>query len=466
MAELIARSHVDDSAEVVFAWHERPGAFERLSPPWEPAQVIARQGTIHDGDRTVLRVKVGPLEREWEALHGSFVPGRQFVDEQVRGPFRAWKHLHRFQPDASGCRVEDCVEYELPLGRLGRGVAGRRVRARLQRMFTYRHAVLAADLERHRGVKPLRIAISGASGLIGNALRAFLSTGGHEVVPLVRAWPAGEGAIYWDPDRGAIDAAALEGFDAVVHLAGENVGARWTDERKQRIRDSRVKGTRLVAETLARLERPPRVLVSASAIGLYGDHESDRLIDEEAPAGDGFLAEVCRAWEGAAQAAARRDIRVVHPRLGVVLTPAGGALERLLPIFAAGLGGRVGSGRQGMSWIALDDVLYAIYRLITDESITGPVNVVAPQPVTNAELTHTLGAVLGRPTALPLPASAVTLGFGEMGRSVLLGGALVVPRRLLDAGHAFAHPSLEGALRHLLGRDAPAPPSFAVEVTR
>lgn len=451
--ELIARSRLPVSADRAFAWHERAGAFERLTPPWERMRVRERRGTIHDGDYVVLELRVGPISRRWVSVHSDYREGRSFVDEQVIGPFAFFRHQHLFEPAGDGCRMEDRIEYRLPFGLLGRAVGGAFARKRLARIFGYRHAVVAADLRRHEEARPLKVAVSGASGLIGRQLCAFLSTGGAEVRRLSRRWPAeSPDDIFWDPARGAIAAERLEGLDAVVHLAGENLAeGRWTRERKQRIRDSRIDGTRLIAETLARLERPPAVLVSASAVGIYGAR-GELLVDEDDAPGAGFLAEVCRAWEAAAEPARRAGIRVVHPRFGVVLSPAGGALARMLTPFSLGLGGPIGGGRQGMSWVALDDALYACARAITDERLRGPVNVVAPQPVTQREFAATLGAVLGRPAVLPLPAPVVRLLFGELGERALLEGALVKPRRLEEVGFRFELPTLASALRHLLGR--------------
>ncbi len=301
----------------------------------------------------------------------------------------------------------------------------------------------------------MNVLISGSSGLVGSALVPSLKQEGHMVTRLVRSTPtAGGKAVVWDPDKGQLSTAALEGIDAVVHLAGENIAAgRWTAERKARIRDSRVKGTSLLSETLARLERPPRVLVSASAIGYYGSRGDEVLTEESGPS-TGFLAEVCQAWEEATAPAARRGIRVALLRYGVIFSGHGGALAKMLTPFRLGLGGRIGDGRQYVSWVALDDAVGAVHHALATEALTGPVNAVAPQPVTNAEFTKILGRVLGRPTVFPMPAFAARLAFGELADELLLSSQRVKPARLLDSNYPFRFPDLEGALRHVLGKTA------------
>jgi uncharacterized protein (TIGR01777 family) len=292
----------------------------------------------------------------------------------------------------------------------------------------------------------MRIAITGASGFLGDPLVRQLQQAGHTVLRIGRS--GGGGAppdVTWDAAT-TLDAAALEGVDAVVHLAGASIAQRWTDSARRAIRDSRVQGTSLLARTLAQLSRKPSVLVSMSAVGIYGDR-GDEPLDEGSPAGRGFLAEVGQAWEGAADAARAAGIRVVHPRLGVVLHPAGGALAKMLPIFSLGAGGRIGDGRQWMSWISRTDALRALGFLLDTPSLAGPVNVVGPAPVTNAEFTAVLGRVLKRPTFAPVPEFAIRLLYGEMGQATVIEGQRVVPKRLLDAGFTFAHPTLEGALR-------------------
>jgi uncharacterized protein (TIGR01777 family) len=298
----------------------------------------------------------------------------------------------------------------------------------------------------------LHLVVSGASGLIGSELQRRLTAEGHRVTRLVRG-PAGSGRIAWDPVNGRLNPHDFKEVDGVIHLAGENVGARWSRVRKARIRDSRVRGTRLLSETLAGLDRPPGVLISASAVGIYGNRGSE-VLDDNSPPGDparDFLVSVCLEWEAAAESARAVGIRVVHPRFGVVLSPRGGALAKLLLPFRLGLGGTLGGGAQWMSWISIDDAAGAIQHALTDEGLEGPVNLTSPEAVTNRDFTRTLGRVLRRPTPFPIPAAALRLVLGEMAQSTLLFSTRVHPEKLLRAGYRFEHSSLQSALRHVLG---------------
>jgi hypothetical protein len=456
-----ARSRMPVEATELFAWHAREGAFERLTPPWERVEVVERAGDgIREGARMVVRLHVGPVAQRWEARHTKYIEGSLFQDEQVSGPFSRWVHTHRMWPEPPTSVLEDEVVYAPPLGAAGRALGGGMIRGRLEPMFAYRHAVTREDLRRHAafaGQGPLTVAVTGATGLVGSALTPFLSTGGHRVRRLVRGRSdAGRGDVAWNPDRGELDASALEGVDAVVHLAGANVGQRWTPEAREAIHGSRTKGTRLLSEALARMQRKPRVLVSASAIGFYGDRGDEVLTEASAP-GEGFLARVCRDWEASTAPAEEAGIRVVHLRIGVVLDPRGGALSQLVPAFQLGGGGRVGSGRQWMSWVSLEDVLGLIHFALFTPGLRGPVNAVAPQAVRQEELARTLGRVLSRPAVLPLPGAVVRALFGEMGQEVLLAGAHVRPEVAERHGFPFCQPALEPALRFTLGRTTEGP---------
>ena len=460
LEHFVFRSPMPASAQAVLDWHCSPGAFERLSPPWESVKVLERTGSVEDGGRVVLAVRAGGFWRRWVAEHSDYEQGRQFCDVQTEGPFAFWRHCHRVVPDGPDrCYLEDDIEYALPFGRLGGWLGGAIVRRKLERMFRYRHRITAGDLCLHQKYSrghSMKIAITGSAGLVGSALVPFLTTGGHHVTRIVRTSTIEANAL-WNPGTGQIDAGRLEGLDAVVHLAGENIAARrWNAEQKARIRDSRVQGTKFLCETLAKLQRPPRVLISASAIGFYGD-QGDRELTEKSPSGSGFLPEVCREWEAATEAAEKAGIRVAQLRFGVILSPGGGALAKMLTPFRLGLGGRIGGGRQWMSWIALDDVVGCIHHALATDSLHGPVNTVAPRPVTNHEFTKTLGKVLWRPTLFPMPGFMARLAFGEMANELLLASTRVLPRALLDSNYRFLYGDLESALRHLLGKDKPVP---------
>ncbi|WP_181791033.1 TIGR01777 family oxidoreductase [Streptomyces phytophilus] len=295
----------------------------------------------------------------------------------------------------------------------------------------------------------MRIAVSGSSGLIGSALVRSLRTDRHDVLRLVRREASAPDEVRWDPEKGYVDTGRLDGCDAVVHLAGAGIAdRRWTESYKRVLRDSRVLGTAAVADAVASLDRPPAVLVCGSAIGYYGD-TGDRRTDESAPPGRGFLADLCQEWEAATNAAEEAGIRTVHARTGLVVSRKGGAWGRLFPIFRAGLGGRLGNGRQYWSFISLHDHIAALRHLVDTESLTGPVNLTGPEPLTNREVTAAMGRVLHRPTPFPVPAAALRVALGGFAEDVI-GSQRVVPRKLLDSGFAFAFPGIEEALRAAL----------------
>ncbi|MGH9933063.1 MAG: TIGR01777 family oxidoreductase [Pyrinomonadaceae bacterium] len=296
----------------------------------------------------------------------------------------------------------------------------------------------------------MKILIGGSHGLVGTALIKTLEAEGHEISRLVRHYPNSSSEIEWSPDRYSIALARIEGFDAVVNLAGESIAeGRWTEEKKRRIRESRVKGTKLLGDALANLTNRPKTFICASAIGYYGNRGDELLTEASAPGKD-FLADVCVEWEKATALATEKGIRVVNARFGVILDQHGGALAKMLPPFRMGVGGRIGDGKQWMSWIALDDIVGALNFALTNDSLRGSVNFVAPNPVTNAEFTKTLGKALSRPTLFPIPAFGVRLMFGEMGEALLLGGQRVAPERLKEFHYNFQYPELLAALRHLL----------------
>jgi uncharacterized protein (TIGR01777 family) len=463
MAVFSMTSPMPASREVVFGYHERPGAFERLTPPWEPVTLVERSGSIRDGDRATLRIKQGPITLRWVAEHRGYIPNEQFTDVALSGPFPKWEHTHRVEPGGDGDTsvLRDSIDYLLPGGSIGNALGNAFVQRKLARMFAYRHRVTADDaamIAQYPQDRSLRVLITGASGMVGSALAALLSVAGHTPVTLQRAGrPAPDSpweCVAWNPATGEVTEGSLDGFDAVVHLAGAGVAdKRWSESRKREIRDSRVEGTRHLCEALAAQSNPPAVLVSASAIGYYGDR-GDTVLTETSPMGEGFLAEVCKEWEAATEPAEKAGIRVAHLRLGIVLSLAGGALTKMLPPFRFGLGGPLGNGRQYMSWIALDDVLGVIYHAIMTDAVRGPVNTVAPEPCTNREFTQTLARVLRRPAWFAVPRVALRLAVGELTDEGLLASARAHPDALSATGYAFRFPRLDDALRHALGRVA------------
>lgn len=448
--------------ESLFAYHANEGAFERLAPPWERIDVIERSGGIQDGARLVMRLRKGPLGVVWDARHFGFVEGERFRDEQVRGPFARWVHTHTFERgetnDASA--LHDHVEWSLPGGAVGNSLGGRMARRQLDRMFAFRHLRTARDLARHRrfGDTPrLNIVVTGASGAIGSALVPYLSVADHSVTRLVRREPIVDPTrvgreAFWDPGAGVIAQDVIDGCDVVIHLAGEPIAGRWTEEKKRRIQRSRVDGTRVIAEALARAERADgrrRVLLSASATGYYGDRPGETL-DESSEPGDDFRSRVCVAWENAAKPA-QDAARIVTMRIGNVLGAKTPLLARLLPVWRLGLGGAFGSGAQRWPWIGLDDLLGAIEFLMHTESVEGPVNLVAPGVVTNREFARALARALRRPTLGVQPAWLLRSVFGEIADEALLSDQAVSARALRDAGFEFLTPTLDECLRWELG---------------
>jgi uncharacterized protein (TIGR01777 family) len=450
-------SVVSTPIDEVFAWHSRPGALTRLSPPWQPVRVGQEATSLRDG-RAVLLFPGGV---RWVAQHqpDGYDPPRQFVDQLVSVglPMAAvfskalpkvvsWRHVHGFHDaDGAATRVEDDLQTNVP-------------EAALRQMFGYRHRQLAADLKaqqwaRARQPEPLTVAVTGSSGLIGTELTALLTTGRHRVIKLVRHPARGQNERQWNPQRPAPD--LLQGVDAVVHLAGASIAGRFTDAHKREVRDSRIEPTRRLAELAASTASDgagPKSFISASAIGYYGADRGDEVLTEFSPRGTGFVADVVADWEAATTPAADAGLRTVLVRTGIVQSPKGGTLRLLFPLFEAGLGGKIGDGRQWLSWIGIDDLTDVYLRALTDPALSGPVNAVAPDPVRNADYTKTLGRVLRRPAVIPVPGFGPRLLLGEEGAKELAEASQRIrPDALLTAGHPFRYTRLEPALRHVLG---------------
>ena len=422
----------------VFAWHTRPGAMPRLLPPWQPLKVIDETDSVAHG-RAVLGLPAG---LRWVAVHDTsgYVADRQFVDALAIG---GWRHTHEFSDAGPGkTRVQDRVETLVPA-------------TALRSMFAYRHRQLADDLTAHRtaaehGLAPSVIAVTGASGLVGSALTAFLTSGGHRVIRLVRRLARGRDERHWDPINPAPD--LLNGVDAVIHLAGASIAGRFTAAHKSEIRDSRIEPTRRLAEAATDADGGPSVFVTSSAIGFYGFDRGDEVLTEDSACGGGFLAEVVADWEAAAGVADNADLRVVAVRTGIVQAARGGTLRLLRPLFAAGLGGRLGSGNQWLSWIGIDDLVDIYHRALWDDGLVGAVNAVAPQPVRNSDYTKALAHVLHRPALLPVPSLGPRLLLGVEGaRELAEACQRVEPTRLMERSHRFRQPTVTDALGHQLG---------------
>lgn len=454
-------------AEVV-AWHERPGALIRLTPPGLATPDDPAAGGLESG--RVVGARLGPpslpalLRPHWILRHreqeAGFADGGaigdRFVDQQVRGPWRTWRHEHRFLEGpgpAAGTLVQDLLDIELPghLRRLEPAAA-----SQIRRVLAFRDRQLHDDLTFHASFagSPRRtIAVTGSSGLIGTQLAALLETGGHTVRRMIREESVGPGEISWDPQTGRLDPADLEGVDVVINLAGRSLATRWSRQARREIRSSRVRGTALLARTLAGMENGPTALVQASAIGHYGPRRPGELLTEADAGGEGFLAELVRDWEHAAHPGAEAGIRTVFVRTGLVLSDGGGPLVPQLPMFLAGVGGRLTDAESMTSWISLDDSVRVFAHAALSEGVHGPLNGVGPQPVTAREFARTLGAVLRRPSLVPVPAAGPALLLGADGADELIRtDQNVSDAHLRASGFRGAHPTLESALRHVLRR--------------
>jgi uncharacterized protein (TIGR01777 family) len=457
------RSPMPVSAEELYAWHSRPLAFQRLLPPWDYNDITGTSGAFGTNDyRIEFRTRfIGPIKGRWVANAFDFQPGNQFQDRQLQGPFAFWNHTHRTIPEASNSSfLEEFIEYRLPYGVFGRLFGSGMAQRRMAAVFAYRHALTRSDLQRHAPYchhPRLTIAVTGSRGLVGSELVPFLTTGGHRIVRLVTGkggprFDDGTKWINWSP-AAKLDPGVLDGVDVVIHLAGDNVATgRWNDAKKRNILESRAIPTRNLAEAIAAIpaERRPKAFVCASAIGFYGNR-GDETLTEESPRGSGFFPDVCQAWEEATTPAREANVRTTNLRIGVIITPKGAALGKQLLAFKAGAGAVLGSGRQWIPWITIGDMVGAIHHCLMSDAVSGPVNCVAPNPVTNREFTKSLGWVLRRPAFFWLPRPLLRLMFGELADEGLLASLRVIPKKLLDSGFTFDHSELIPALRFLLG---------------
>ena len=450
-------SNISAPAADVFAYHERFAALQRLIPPWESVRVISNNGSIQNGDSKTIRMNLGPFKIIWEARHQDYQANRQFVDVQVKGPLKYWKHTHSFRSiDINQTNLKDTVQLELPFGVFWRNWVYPKVLKKLNRLFTYRHVITQNDLKDWMQLKSFpvsKVAITGGNGLIGSELAVFLQAQGHEVVILSRSGKSnvfGVRGVNWDPDKQFIDSKSLGDVDCWIHLAGENVAkGRWTKTRIKRLRDSRVKSTKFLVEYILKQKNLPKVFITASGTGYYPS--SPEVMTEDAVKGEGILAGICSDWEDASTPLIGTSIRRVVLRTGIVLSKKGGTLEKLLPSFNLGVGGPIGSGKQIWSWIAMEDLL-RIYNLAAkDPKIEGTYNAVAPIASTNKEFADVIGSALRRPTLVRTPSWIVKLVLGRMADEAILASQNIVPKRLNESGFNFNFQDLELAVSHCLG---------------
>ena len=457
----VHKAKFDANKKQIWDWYNSDGAFRRIMPEWEGIQPI-NAGRLVDGDETIFKVKMGPLRQKWVARHHSVVPGESFADRMIKGPFGAWNHHHEFESSSGQMTsVIDNVEYKLPLHIFTGWSAGFTVLPRMKQMFEFRSVRVANDLKQIQATAKLsrqRILVSGSTGMIGLQLCAFLEAAGHDVHRLLRPstkLPSdvdSSKVVKWNDLTGEILEGDMNGFDSIIHLAGAGIGdKRWSKKRLKLIRDSRIIPTENLAKIVAGLENPPKKMLCSSAIGFYGNRGTE-VLDENSSAGNDMLSDLCKDWENASNAAKDAGINVIHLRTGIVMSPLGGALAKLLLPAKMGAGGPVGGGKQMQSWISLDDEIYAIHHLMMKEDSEGVYNLTAPNPVSQKQFAKTLGKVLRRPAFAPLPGFVIKILFGQMGKKLVLEGQDVRPNRLLESGYEFTHTELESCLRSCLGK--------------
>ncbi len=443
-------THLPIAKKEAFEWHKRPGMLERLSPPFVNMKLISKNSRLKLDDiahfKLMLFSDIG-LDAYFKITE--YVEGESFTDVQVKGPFNFWQHHHNFKEvDSNNCVIEDEIIFRVPLDSFLGAMINSKIAKRLDHIFNYRKQVLLNDIDfaSRYPQKKLHILMTGAGGLIGTALSTFLKTMGHLVVPITRQLQANEKAIFWDIENQMISQDDLEDFDAVIHLAGENVGGVWTDSKKEKIFKSRVHSTRLLVNTLNKLEKPPKTFICASG-GNYYMQSKDSIEDD--PEGRGFLTHVIKEWEE--EACKYKHGRTTLMRTGVVLSPKGGMLKKLLRSYELGLGAKLGSGKNHLSWISIDDIVYQYYHILMTSSIEGPVNLTSPEAITSEQFSKSLAKTLKRPLFLKLPKGLIESIFGQMAKETILSDFIIKPKKLLESEGKFYYPNLEYALKHILG---------------
>ncbi len=433
LKKFVFRSIIRRPAEEVYKWHMRSGIVGRLIPPWEHFTIEENESD----SQIKMRVGFGPYRKNAVFEYRDISPGESFKVVQLTGPFKHWEHKISVRPQGEfACELVDRVKFTLPFGWLG-VLFEKRLRKRLERFYRYIHELISQDVtlfSRYHFDKPLRIFITGSHGFVGSHVKQFLTAAGHQVQGLPRNYSC----------------EILEESDAILHLAGENIAGRWTEKKKDAILRSRLEGTKNLVDCLKQLKKPPKVFLCASAMGFYGDRGAE-VMTEENESGHGlFLSKVCRHWEEAANEAKSDKIRVINLRFGMVLSAAGGALKKMALPFKFGLGGRIGSGKQYMSWVTIDDVARSIYHAIMTPKLNGPINITTPESVTNETFSRILADKVNRWMGPPLPSFFVQLAFGQMGDELFLASTRAKPVKLIESDFPFAYPKLKQALDHVL----------------
>ena len=440
----------------VYGYLTAPRAQVRVAPPFQKVNYIARHGSPQNQGTVEMWLKERFLPRlKWTLRFKKAEPSKDgeaaaIVTEQETGPFKVWTLEETLEPHEKQTRLVSKAYYDMPLGRVGRWLNAWEIKRNLEGVFNHRHQQMAMDLAmaQHYKSEPLHVAISGTGGMVGSQLAAVLQALGHKVYPLVRHEPdERQNEILWNPDAQELDREALEGMDAIIHLAGEPIVKRWTKTQKNYLLKNREQGTRLLTEAIALLREKPKVFMAASAIGYYG-HRPAETLNESSPQGEGFPAEVTGTIEGVVKklATAAPEVRCVSLRSGLILNRRGGALARMLPAFTMGVGGPLGNGEQVVSWISLQDAVAAIYHILMTPTMNGPVNLTAPKPVTNRHFSKALGRCLYRPAVCTMPTWAVKILFGEMGEELLLGSTYALPEKLQMSGFRFTFSDIQPAL--------------------
>lgn len=451
------------SNQELYDWHMAPDAFHLLMPAWQKGTIYYDTPDLREGTKAEIRIKDGFIPIHLSAEHSRFIPGVQFEDRLTKSPFRYWKHTHRFEDIHKGeSMLMDQIEYKLPLSSLSHRFVHSRIDRELRHMFRYRHAITYRELELRkrwqnfpRYQKLKSVVISGASGMVGTKLQQVLRHMGYEVIALHRSNSRfANPEHYWDPYKDIFPVKTLNALDswAWIHLSGENIASgRWSDDKKKRIRDSRVLSTEKIGDCIKHLESKPSTFLSSSGIGIYGA-DVHSLKTEEDAAGSGFLAEVCQEWEAASQKISIAETRSCQMRLGVVLDPHEGALGKVLPLFKLGLGGKIGDGQQWMSWISLQEVVNGFREALFNDNLEGPINLCHPNTCQSLDYSKALANVLRKPHLVPAPQSALKLAFGEMAHETILASNRATPQKLEKAGFPFHFQNIRDTVAHILGR--------------